>query len=71
MSVFDKAKHQAQEAAGKAKEALGRATNNEDLENSGKRDKLEGQAKKTGQEAKDKAAGVVDDVKGKFDGGNR
>ncbi|ASO17837.1 uncharacterized protein YjbJ (UPF0337 family) [Actinoalloteichus hoggarensis] len=71
MGVFDKAKHQAQEVAGKAKEALGRATDNEDMENAGTRDRLESQAKQAGQDVKDKAAGAVDDIKGKFDGGNR
>ncbi|AUS78644.1 CsbD family protein [Actinoalloteichus sp. AHMU CJ021] len=69
MSVFDKAKHGAQELAGKAKEALGRATDNEEVENSGKKDKLSGQVKKTGEDAKDRAAGAVDDAKKKF-GGN-
>ncbi|AOS61013.1 CsbD family protein [Actinoalloteichus hymeniacidonis] len=69
MGVFDKAKQQAQEVAGKAKEAVGRATDNEELENAGKREKLESQAKQAGQDAKDKAAGVVDDVKKKFDNG--
>lgn len=68
MGMFDKAKHQAQQFAGKAKETAGRTTGNEDLENAGKRDQVEGQAKETGQEAKDKAAGAVEDAKDKFQG---
>ncbi|GAA4837511.1 CsbD family protein [Saccharopolyspora rosea] len=66
MGVFDKAKQQAQQWTGKAKEAAGRATGNEDLENAGKRDQVEGQAKEAGQDIKDRAAGTVDDLKDKF-----
>ena len=65
MSAFDKAKQQAQQAAGKAKQAVGRATGNEDLENAGKRDQFKGEAKEAGQELKDKAAGAAEDVKEK------
>ena len=68
MGVFDKAKHQAQQWAGKAKEAAGKATNNEDMENAGKRDQAEGQVKETGQDIKDKAAGAAEDAKDKFQG---
>ncbi len=66
MSVFDKAKQQAQQLTGRAKEAAGKASGNEDMENAGKRDRLEGQAKETGQDVKDKAAGAVEDTKDKF-----
>lgn len=69
MSVFDKAKHQAEQWVGKAKEATGKATGNEEMENSGKRDEVEGEAKETGQDLKDKAAGAVEDAKKKFRGG--
>ncbi len=71
MGIFDKAKQQAQQYAGKAKEAAGRATGNEDMENAGKRDQVEGQAKEKGQEMKDKAEGAVEDVKDKFRDDNR
>lgn len=66
MGVFDKAKQQAQQWTGKAKEAAGRATGNEDLENAGKRDQVAGEAKEAGQDIKDRAAGTVDDLKDKF-----
>lgn len=66
MSAFDKVKQQAQQLTGKAKEAAGRASGNEGLENAGKRDRLEGEAKEKGQEVKDKAAGAVEDAKEKF-----
>lgn len=68
MGMFDKAKHQAQQVAGKAKETAGKATKNEDLQNAGKRDQAEGEAKETGQEIKDKAAGAAEDAKEKFRG---
>lgn len=71
MSVFDKAKQQAQQLAGKAKEATGKKTGNEDMENAGKRDQLEGKAKEAGQDAKDKTAGAVEDAKDKFGDNNR
>lgn len=66
MGVFDKAKQQAQQWTGKAKEAAGRATGNEDLENAGKRDQVAGRAKEAGQDIKDRAAGTADDLKDKF-----
>ncbi|MCA1188722.1 MULTISPECIES: CsbD family protein [unclassified Saccharopolyspora] len=68
MGVFDKAKHQAQQWTGKAKEAAGNATGNDELKNAGKRDQVEGQVKETGQDVKDKAAGAVQDVQDKFKG---
>lgn len=66
MSTFDKVKQQAQQWTGKAKEAAGRTSGNEDLENAGKRDRLEGEAKEAGQDVKDKAAGTVEDAKERF-----
>lgn len=63
MGVFDKAKHQAEQLAGQAKEALGKATGNDEMKRSGKRDQVSGEAKETGQDIKDRAAGAVDDVK--------
>ncbi|GAA0509542.1 CsbD family protein [Saccharopolyspora subtropica] len=66
MGVFDKAKQRAEQLAGKAKEAVGRATGDEDLENAGKRDELEGKAKEAGQDVKDRAAGAVEDTRERF-----
>jgi uncharacterized protein YjbJ (UPF0337 family) len=66
MSVLDRVKHQAQELAGKAKEAVGRAGGKRDLKKAGKRDRLEGELKKKGKDIKDKAARAVEDTKGRF-----
>lgn len=63
MSVFDKAKDKAEQLAGKAKEKLGQGTDNQELEDAGKRDQLHGEAKETGHDLRDKAAGTVHDVK--------
>ncbi len=68
MGVFDKAKDKAEQAAGKGKERLGEATDNEDLENAGKRDQISGEAKEAGHDVRDKAAGAVDDVRDKLRG---
>jgi len=63
MSVFDKAKDKAEQAVGGAKEKMGRATDNEEMENAGKRDQLSGEAKETGHDLRDRAAGAVHDAK--------
>ncbi|WP_243790966.1 CsbD family protein [Saccharopolyspora gloriosae] len=68
MGVFDKVKHQAQQLTGRAKEATGSATGNDELRDAGKRDQTEGKVKETGQDVKDKAAGAVQDVQDKFKG---
>ncbi|OLR91448.1 CsbD family protein [Actinokineospora bangkokensis] len=68
MSVFDKVKDKAEQLVGEAKEKLGQATDNRDLENSGKKDQVAGQAKETGHDLRDKAAGVVHDAQDKFSG---
>ncbi|HEU5127124.1 MAG TPA: CsbD family protein [Glycomyces sp.] len=65
MSGFDKAKDKAKQKMGEAKEKLGDATDNEDLENAGKRDQLAGEAKESGHDLRDKAAGAVKDFKEK------
>lgn len=54
MGIADKAKNAAQDLTGKAKEAIGEATNNERLEAEGKADQAEAKAKKTGENIKDK-----------------
>jgi uncharacterized protein YjbJ (UPF0337 family) len=53
MGLADKAKNAAQDAAGKVKEAVGDATNNEKLEAEGKKDQTAAEAKKTGESVKD------------------
>lgn len=54
MGIADKAKNAAQDLAGKAKEAVGDATNNERLVAEGKADQAEATVKKTGENVKDK-----------------
>lgn len=66
MSLFDKAKDKAEQALGGAKEKLGKATDNEDMEASGKADKTKGEAKEAGHDLRDKAQGAVQDAKDKF-----
>jgi uncharacterized protein YjbJ (UPF0337 family) len=63
MGVFDKAKDKAEQMVGEAKEKIGRGTDNESLEDAGKRDQLSGEAKETGHDLRDKAAGTVHDAK--------
>jgi uncharacterized protein YjbJ (UPF0337 family) len=68
MSVFDKAKDKAEQLIGQAKEKIGQATGNEDLEAAGKRDQVSGEVKETGHDVRDKAAGAVHDAKDKLQG---
>jgi uncharacterized protein YjbJ (UPF0337 family) len=49
MGLADKAKNAAQDAAGKVKEAVGDATNNEKLEAEGQKDQAAAQTKKAGE----------------------
>ncbi len=63
MSGSDQAKDKAEQKIGEAKEKIGEAFDDEDLENAGKRDQLEGEAKETGHDLRDKAAGAVHDFK--------
>ena len=53
MSLADKAKNAAQDAAGKVKETVGDLPNNEKLEAEGKKDQAAAEAKKTGENVKD------------------
>lgn len=71
MGVFDKVKHQAQQLAGRAKEATGSASGNDELRDAGKRDQAEGKVKETGQDIKDKAAGAAEDAQDKFRGSGK
>jgi uncharacterized protein YjbJ (UPF0337 family) len=66
--MFDKAKDKAEQLVGDAKERMGQKTDNEDLENAGKRDQLSGEAKETGHDMRDKAAGTVHDAKERLQG---
>jgi uncharacterized protein YjbJ (UPF0337 family) len=61
--MFDKAKDKAEQLVGKGKERVGEATDNEELEDAGKRDQLSGEAKEAGHDLRDKAAGVVHDTR--------
>lgn len=51
--MADKAKHSAEEAGGKMKEGVGKATDDEKLEAEGKLDQAKASAKKAGDEIKD------------------
>ncbi|MGW5050674.1 CsbD family protein [Actinokineospora sp. NPDC004072] len=66
MSMFDKAKDKAEQLVGQAKEKLGQATDNHDLETSGKADQTKGEAKEAGHDLRDRAAGAVQDMKDRF-----
>lgn len=68
MGVFDKAKDKAEQMVGGAKEKFGQQTGNEDMENAGARDRTAGEAKETGHDLRDKAAGTFQDAKDKFSG---
>ncbi|MER7011085.1 CsbD family protein [Saccharopolyspora sp. NPDC000359] len=71
MGVFDKAKQQAEQLAGQAKEALGKATGNDEMKRAGERDQVAGKAKEAGQDVKDRAAGAVDDAKDRLRDDNK
>jgi len=53
MSAVDKIKNAAEDLKGKAKEAAGRATDNEKLEAEGHADQTKADAKKAGENVKD------------------
>lgn len=55
MSGIDDLKNKAEGLAGKAKEALGNASDNESLKDEGKADQVKSDAKQKGEELKDKA----------------
>lgn len=59
-STFDEAK-------GRAKEAAGDLTDNEDLQREGKADQVGADVKKAAENAKDKVGDAVDSVKDKMD----
>ncbi|MFG6446500.1 CsbD family protein [Microbacterium sp. P07] len=53
MGLDDKIRNAAEDIAGKAKETIGKATNNERLEAEGKADQVKADAKKAGEDVKD------------------
>jgi len=53
MGFIDKAKNAAEDAVGKAKEAIGDVTDNQDLEAEGKKDQGSAGVKKVGENIKD------------------
>jgi uncharacterized protein YjbJ (UPF0337 family) len=53
MGLDDKANNKGEELKGSAKEALGKATGNEELEAEGKTDKVAGNLKQAGEKVKD------------------
>ena len=53
MSAADKIKNAAQDLTGKAKEAAGKVTDNEELHAQGKADQTKADAKKAGENVKD------------------
>lgn len=71
MGVFDKAKDKAEQMVGAGKEKVGKATDNEEMEDAGKRDQLSGEAKETGHDLRDKAAGAVQDARETLRGDER
>ncbi len=60
MSTDDKAENTAQKMKGKAKEAWGKATGDEDLEARGQGDQAAADVKQAGEHAKDAAKDVFD-----------
>jgi uncharacterized protein YjbJ (UPF0337 family) len=53
MSATDKAKNKIEEVTGKAKEEIGQATDNTDLEAEGRKDQAKGNLKNAGEKVKD------------------
>ncbi|ALX03723.1 CsbD family protein [Aeromicrobium erythreum] len=53
MSFIDKAKNTAEKVAGEVKEAVGKATDDKDLQAEGKKDQTKGSLKNTGEDIKD------------------
>lgn len=62
MGIDDKAENQGTEIKGRAKEAAGSITGDDDLEAKGRRDQIEASVKKAGEKVKD----AIEDVKDAF-----
>lgn len=71
MGLGDKISNTAKETVGKAKEAIGDATGNEQLQAEGVKDQAVANARQAGEDVKDAAAGAVNDVKDAFDGDHK
>jgi uncharacterized protein YjbJ (UPF0337 family) len=65
MAAEDKAAHKATELKGKAKEAVGDVTDNDDLKAEGQADQVEGNVKQAGDKVKDAGNKVKNAVTGK------
>lgn len=65
----EEAKHKAEEWKGRAKEAAGDLTDDEELKREGQADEFSAKAKKKVDQAKDKVEEVIDKVKDKFKDG--
>ncbi|HIW94934.1 MAG TPA: CsbD family protein [Candidatus Corynebacterium gallistercoris] len=61
---MDELKNKAEGAAGKAKEAAGDATNNEELKNEGRADQVSSDIKEKANELKDKASDAFNKIVG-------
>jgi uncharacterized protein YjbJ (UPF0337 family) len=59
MSGEDKLRNKGQELKGQAKEGVGRATDDEELEAEGRADKSKGNLKQAGEKAKDAVRGAI------------
>ena len=64
MSGIDDLKNKAEGLAGKAKEALGNASDNESLKDEGKADQVKSDAKQKGEELKDKSTDAANKIIG-------
>jgi uncharacterized protein YjbJ (UPF0337 family) len=62
MGIDDKAENTGQDLKGRAKEAAGSVTGDDDLKNEGRADQAEAAVKKAGEKVKD----AVDDIKDAF-----
>jgi uncharacterized protein YjbJ (UPF0337 family) len=60
MGLADKAKDKAEELAGKAKAAMGDATDNPDLESEGRTQESKADAKQAGENVKDTGDNIAD-----------
>jgi uncharacterized protein YjbJ (UPF0337 family) len=63
VALEDKARNSAQTVRGKAKDAVGRATGNKDLESEGKAEQAVGHLKQAGEKVKDAVRSAVVDQK--------
>ncbi|CAM3947335.1 MULTISPECIES: CsbD family protein [Tsukamurella] len=68
MSISDDAQNKAEDLKGRAKEAAGAVTGDEDLKTEGKADQVEAQIKEKVAEVADAVKGGVDAVKDKLSG---